>query len=127
MALKDKFPPAGSEYVGGQSDGWEYKTTFSGSNLKHSYEMVKAFLKEEGYEHLPLPQTATALALFRLKTRNKQILLFEDNGYVHFPIKILFPTDGRQKRTLILCIYNEKAKNALLKFHRKGEYEFPVR
>jgi hypothetical protein len=58
------------------------------------------------------------LELFRLPTRNKQILLFEDNGYVHNPIKILFPTDGRKRNVLILCVYNEAEPQHLLKFHR---------
>ncbi len=125
MALRDKFPPAGSEYIGGQSDGWEYKTVFSGTSLAHSYDMLKSFLAEEGYGAVPIPKTTAALSLFRWRTRNKQILLFEDNGYVHFPIKILFPLDGRQKRTLTLCIYNEKMKDCLLRFYRKGPYAAP--
>ena len=49
MALRDGFPPEGLEYVGGESDGFEYKTIFSGMNLKYSYDMIKAFLVEEGY------------------------------------------------------------------------------
>ena len=47
-----------------------------------------------------------------------RILLFEDNGYVHNPIKILFPIDRRKKTTLILCVYNESDPEHLLKFHR---------
>lgn len=118
MALREEFPPAGSDYMGGESDGWEYKTTFAGSNLENTYEMVRLFLEEEGYEDIPLPKDAKELELFRLQTRNKQILLFEDNGYVHNPIKILFPLDARQKRTLILCLYNEADEQHLVKFHR---------
>jgi len=123
MALRDGFPPEGLEYVGGESDGWEYKTVFSGMNLKYSYDMVKSFLEEEGYEDIPIPKTAAELNLFRVPTRNRQILLFEDNGYIHFPIKILFPIDGRNKRKLTLCIYNEADEDALLRFHRKGKYQ----
>ncbi len=123
MALRDGFPPEGLEYVGGESDGWEYKTVFSGMNLKYSYDMVKSFLEEEGYEDIPIPRTAAELNLFRVPTRNRQILLFEDNGYIHFPIKILFPIDGRNKRKLTLCIYNEADEDALLRFHRKGKYQ----
>jgi len=126
MALRDGFPPEGLEYVGGESDGWEYKTVFSGMNLQYSYDMIKAFLEEEGYGDIPIPKNAEALNCFRLPTRNRQILLFEDNGYIHFPIKILFPMDGRQKRKLILSIYNEKAEDALLRFHRKGKYQADV-
>lgn len=118
MALRKEFPIAGSDYLGGESDGWEYKTTFSGSKLADTYEMVRQFLIEEGYEDIPLPKDEKELSLFRLQTRNKQILLFEDNGYVHNPIKILFPIDRRKKRTLTLCLYNEAAEDHLLRFHR---------
>ena len=126
MALRDGFPPEGLEYVGGESDGFEYKTVFSGMNLKYSYDMIKAFLIEEGYEDVPIPKTLEELNLFRLPTRNRQILLFEDNGYAHLPIKILFPVDGRNKRKLILSIYNEEAEDALLRFHRKGKYQTDI-
>ena len=118
MSLREEFPPAGSDYLGGQSDGYEYRTTFSGSNLEQSFEMIKQFLQEEGYEDLPIPKNAEELLLFRLPTRNKQILMFEDNGYVHNPVKILFPHDRRIKRQLTLCIYNETDPKHLLKFHR---------
>ena len=126
MALRDGFPPEGLEYVGGESDGWEYRTVFSGMNLKYSYDMIKAFLEEEGYGDVPIPKNATELEYFRLPTRNRQILLFEENGYIHFPIKILFPVDGRNKRKLTLCIYNEKEEDALLRFYRKGKYQTDV-
>lgn len=116
--LREEFPPAGSDYLGGESDGWEYKTVFSGTNLKHTYGMVRQFLEEEGYEDIPLPANAEELELFRLPTRNKQILMFEDNGYVHNPVKILFPLDRRKRSTLILCIYNEDVPKHLLRFHR---------
>jgi hypothetical protein len=119
MALRDNFPPAGADYLGGESDGFVYRTVFSGSNLEQSFEMIKLFLREEGYEGLPLPANADELMRFRLPTRNRQILLFEDNGYVHNPIKILFPLDRRQKRTLILELYNENAEGHLLRFHRR--------
>lgn len=118
MALRETFPPVGSDYLGGESDGWEYKTVFAGSTLAHTYDMVKQFLQEEGYEDVPIPKSATDLLLFRIQTRNKQILMFEDNGYVHNPIKILFPIDQRKKRILILCVYNENKSNHLLLFHR---------
>ena len=122
-SIREDFPTSEEGYMGGESDGYEYKTTFAGSNLKHSYEMIKAFLQEEGYENVPIPKTEEELKLFRLQTRNKQILLFEDNGYVHNPIKILFPPNRRNKRTLTLCIYNEADPEHLLKFHRKGQFE----
>lgn len=119
MSLRESFPEAGSDYLGGESDGYEYRTTFSGSSLKSSFEMVRLFLKDEGYGDVPIPSGIEELAHFRLSTRNKQILLFEDNGYCHNPVKILFPVDRRNKRTLLLHIYNEKDPLHLLKFHRK--------
>jgi len=117
MALRDNFPPAGSDYLGGESDGYEYRTVFSGSGLQQSYEMIRQFLQEEGYGDVPLPRSADELLLFRLTTRNRQILLFEDNGYVHNPVKILFPVDRRRSSMLILCLYNEADPDHLLKFH----------
>ena len=118
MPIRQDFPPAGSNYMDGESDGYEYRTVFAGSRLEYSYDMVRQFLREEGYEDIPLPRDAEELLLFRLNTRNKQILLFEDNGYVHNPVKVLFPLDRRKKSTLILCIYNEEDPQHLLKFHR---------
>lgn len=119
MALRETFPPAGEEYMGGESDGYVYRTVFAGSTLAHSYEMIRQFLKEEGYGDVPLPEDAEELELFRLPIRNRQILLFEDNGYVHNPVKVLFPLDRRQKRKLVLEIYNEQADLHLLRFHRR--------
>ena len=119
MALREDFPPAGTDYVGGESDGYVYRSVFGGASLEVSFDMIRQFLKEEGYASVPLPDNAKELQKFKLSTRNKQILLFEDNGYVHNPIKILFPLDARQKKTLILEIYNEKALKHLLRFHGK--------
>lgn len=119
MALRDEFPPAGTEYLGGHSDGLVYRTAFTAKTIEQAYEMVRRFLVEEGYGDVPLPEDAATLQKFRLRTRNRQILLFEDNGYVHNPIKILFPTDARRRCTLLLEIYNEKAPNHLLRFHGK--------
>ena len=116
--MREDFPAAGSDYMGGESDGYEYRTVFAGSSLQHSFKMIRAFLKEQGYGEVPLPKDTEELLLFRLPTRNKQILLFEDNGYVHNPVKILFPIDRRKRTTLILCIYNENDPDHLLKFHR---------
>ncbi len=125
MALREDFPEFGSDYLGGESDGYEYRTVFAGARLQQSYDMIRQFLKEEGYGDVPLPKDAQELELFRLPTRNKQILLFEDNGYVHNPIKILFPADRRKRSTLILCIYNEQYPDHLLKFHRVLERNQP--
>ncbi|MCF8282614.1 MAG: hypothetical protein K9J45_19640 [Bacteroidales bacterium] len=81
--------------------------------------MIKEFLKEEGYGDLPLPKDVEELKKFKLPTRNRQILMFEDNGYVHNPIKILFPSDPKKSKMLLLEIYDENAPNHLLRFHRK--------
>ena len=118
MSLRDDFPEKGSNYLGGECNGYEYRTVFAGSSLDHSFSMVRQFLREEGYGEIPLPRNAAELLLFRLPTRNRQILMFEDNGYCHNPIKILFPIDRRKRNTLILCIYNESDPDHLLKFHR---------
>lgn len=118
MPLRENFPEANSSYLGGESDGYEYKTVFAGSSLDHSYRMIIQFLKEEGYGDVPVPKDAKELEFFRLPTRNKQILLFEDNGYVHNPVKILFPLDRRKRSTLFLHLYNESDPQHLLKFHR---------
>lgn len=105
--------------MGGHSDGLVYESVFAGGSLAQTYEMICTFLQEEGYGDIPLPQDAEELQHFRLKTRNRQVLLFEDNGYVHNPIKILFSMDGRQKTRLQLLIYNEQAAQHLLRFHNK--------
>ncbi len=125
MPLREDFPPAGTVYLGGESDGYEYRTVFGGSRLEATFAMVRQFLAEEGYGDIPLPADVSELLLFRLPTRNKQILLFEDNGYVHNPVKILFPSDRRKRSTLILCLYNEADPKHLLKFHRVLERQLP--
>ena len=116
VPMREQFPPAGAEYMGGHSDGWEYRSVFAGTRLVYTYEMVKQFLQEEGYENVPIPETVDELRLFK-KPRGKQLQLFSERGYVHNPVKILFPEDPRQRNTLILCIYNEQAEKHLLRFH----------
>lgn len=113
------FPEAGSTYSGGESDGFVYRSVFKSRKGTVNYDMIKAFLAEEGYEDIPLPQDFEELLKFKLPTRNKQILLFEDNGYAHNPIKILFSKSGLSKSVLTLEIYNENAPNHLLRFHNK--------
>ena len=117
--IRDDFPPEGSTYEGGISDGWQYQIRFAGSNLQNSLDMVRAFLEEEGYADVPLPKTAHELLHFRLAKKQDQILLFSDNGYVHNPLKILFDPNDRIPKKLLLCIFNEKRDNHLLKFHGK--------
>ena len=114
--MREQFPPAGTDYMGGSSDGWEYRSVFAGAKLAYTYEMVKQFLREEGYGDVPLPETAEDLRLFR-RPKAVQLQLFGERGYTHNPVKILFSDDPRQRNTLILCIYNEKSENHLLRFH----------
>lgn len=117
VPMRAQFPPASASHLGGVSDGWEYRTVFSGSKLAATYDMVRQFLQEEGYGDLPLPASVEELRLFRRGPQGCQLQLFGERGYVHNPIKILFPNDSRQRNALILCIYNEKAPNHLLRFH----------
>lgn len=116
VPMREQFPAAGSQYLGGNSDGWEYRTAFAGSRLAYAYEMLKQFLKDEGYADVPLPDSAAELRLFK-KSRRAQLQMFSENGYVHNPVKILFPADPRQRNTLILCVYNEREPGHLLRFH----------
>lgn len=118
MPIRTDFPTAETALsFGGESNGLVFRTIFAGSTIQGSLEMIKAFLIEEGYVDVPLPVDAKELECFRLSTRNKQILMFEDNGYVHNPVKILFPADRRKKNALVLELYNEEAEKHLLRFH----------
>ncbi|MFK8105127.1 MAG: hypothetical protein AB8G15_21625 [Saprospiraceae bacterium] len=117
MPIRSEFPTAGSDYLDGQSDGWEYRTAFAGTSVEASYTMLKAFLKEEGYGDIPLPSSSTELNLFRHPALGNQIPLFQERGYFHNPIKIFFHSHRLKTNTLILCIYNETAEQHLLKFH----------
>ena len=119
MYLRTAFPRFHGEHKGGSSDGYCYRSCFAGATLEQCLALIREFLKEEGYGELPLPKDAEELKMFRLPTRNRQILMFEDNGYVHNPIKILFPTDPRKTKSLLLEIYDENAPNHLLKFHKR--------
>ncbi|MBI1224123.1 MAG: hypothetical protein GC192_02700 [Bacteroidetes bacterium] len=119
MSLRANFPISESSYQGGTSDGYCYQCCFAGATLEHCLAMIREFLKEEGFGELPLPKDAAELKMFRIPNRNRQILMFEDNGYVHNPIKILFPNDPRKTKMLVLEIFNENAPNHLLRFHRR--------
>lgn len=118
--LRAAFPETDADYMGGHSDGQVYTSVFAGSTLETTYAMIRDFLQEEGYADVPLPTDVAELTHFRLPNHNKQLLLFEDNGYCHNPVKILFPLDRRKRTTLILKIYNEHAEGHLLRFHNKG-------
>jgi hypothetical protein len=115
--IKDEFPPEGSRYEGGISDGWQYQVRFRGANLQASLDMIKIFLQEEGFGDVPLPENADILLYFKLPSKKEQIILFKENGYAHNPIKILF--DARDAKALILCIFNINVNNHLLRFHGK--------
>jgi hypothetical protein len=117
MPIREDFPIAGSDYLGGFSDGWEYKTTFSGTTLDRSYDMVKAFLAEEGFGEVPVPATAKELRLFKKIIHPNQMSIFREIGYIHNPIKILFHPNEKRSSSLTLSIFNEKAVNHLLLFH----------
>jgi hypothetical protein len=120
MPLRTEFPPHGNpSYLDGECDGWEYRIAFRSSTLDKTYEMVKTFLKEEGYEQVPIPASAEELKLFKLPARRPQLNIFEESGYIHNPIKILFPPKPKFKNTLVLCLYNEAIPGHLLKFHGK--------
>lgn len=111
------FPPENSNHLGGTSDGLRYRTVFGGTSLEQSYGMLRQFLAEEGYEDLPLPTDAAALKLFRHPPVKKAMKLFEEYGYVHYPIKIYFHPLLSKEHTLILYIYNQKVSQSLLHFH----------
>ncbi len=114
VPIRQHFPEAGSHYLGGKSDGWEYRTVFAGGRLESSYNMVLEFLKEHGYANVPVPETADELKRFR-KQRTSQLQLFPERGYIHNPIKILF--EPKIRNALVLCLYNEAYPQHLLRFH----------
>ena len=66
MPIRTDFPePNDLSYMGGASDGWHFNISFRGTTLQKTYEMVIAFLKEEGYGDVPIPKNAEELKLFR--------------------------------------------------------------
>lgn len=116
VPMREHFPEAGSDYAGGSCDGYEYRSVFAGSSLAHTYAMIREFLQEEGYGNIPLPETAEALRLFK-RPRHSQLAFFEERGYIHNPIKILFPNPTKQRYALVLVVCNEQAEHHLLRFH----------
>lgn len=116
VPLRFSFPPAGSHYMGGSSDGWEYRTAFNGARLEVTYQMVRQFLQEEGYGDVPLPADVQELRQFR-KSRTAQLSMFAERGYIHNPLKILFSSAPGMRNVLVLCLYNEQAPQHLLRFH----------
>ena len=63
--MREAFPPPDTNYMGGESDGDIYRSTFAGGTLADSYQMILAFLKEEGYGDLPLPKDTKELQHFQ--------------------------------------------------------------
>lgn len=121
ICLRDHFPPAGSTFEGGQSDGYCFSLEFGASRAERNLEMIKAFLREHGYGDLPLPANIQELRAFRLPRKHrKQLQFFADNGYLHNPIKILFPPPGAKSSSLRLEIYNDQTDGHLLRFHGRA-------
>ncbi|MEM8584841.1 MAG: hypothetical protein AAGF87_11255 [Bacteroidota bacterium] len=119
--LRDDFPAAGQSFEGGYSDGYCFKLDFRSSNPDRCLSMIRLFLEEQGYEELPLPVDYAELKRFRLpRSGRKQLHLFADDGYVHNPIKILFPPPKANWRGLRLEVYNEQADRHLVRFHGRG-------
>ena len=118
-AIRYNFPAAGEEREGGTSDGYCYRITFAAGRLEATYAMVKTFLSEQGYGDVPLPADAAELRLFRQPPKLRhQLSFFGDNGYVHNPVKILFPVPAGHRGALIVELYDEGGSDHLLKFHR---------
>lgn len=117
--IRYNFPVAGEVVEGGVSDGYCYRVSFAAGRLKATYALVRAFLAEQGYADVPLPQDTEELRLFRLPPKLRhQLSLFGDNGYIHNPVKILFPVPAGRKGRLVLELYNEAHSDHLLRFHR---------
>jgi len=123
MAIRDDFPPIGSKIFGGESNGLVYKTAFFGSTLNASFEMVQAFLVEQGYGDVTRPKDAEELEAFLAPPHNGVQGLFEQPCYAHNPIRISFVRGDRKRRKLELELYNEFAPNHLLRFHKRENPE----
>jgi len=117
MALRNNFPKKGEEYLGVTTDGWEYTTSFTGSTIQDSFQMLQRFLNQEGYQDIPLPHSVEELLLFKNPPNQPQMMLFNEKGYFHNPIKIFFPNGKRKESDLILKVYNENIEGHLLQFH----------
>lgn len=116
--LRYNFPTEPGEVEGGVSDGYCFRMVFGGGRYENSYQMIKAFLLEHGYGDVPVPETVTELTMFRLPQKLRhQLSLFGEDGYVHNPIKILFPPPGGRRGSLTLELHDEAAKGHLLRFH----------
>ena len=118
--IRYDFPAAGTERAGGHSDGYRFHITFAAGRLANTYALVLAFLREQGYENVPVPRDAAELRQFRLPPKLRhQLSLFGEHGYVHNPVKILFPVPAGNRGALLLELYNEHSPDHLLRFHRR--------
>lgn len=118
--IRHSFPAAGEEREGGLSDGYCFRITFAAGKLDKTYEMVRTFLREQGYAGVPLPADAKELRHFRLPAKlRQQLSLFGEDGYIHNPVKILFPGKTGKRGSLVLEIYNEREAGHLLRFHNR--------
>ena len=117
-SLRDNFPTAGAAAYGGSSDGYCFTITFASGRLEGTYAMLREFLKEQGYGSVAIPADVGELRAFRLPPKLRhQLSLFGNDGYVHNPLKILFPPPGGKRGALLLELYNEAAEGHLLRFH----------
>lgn len=118
--IRHSFPEANEEREGGISDGYCFRVTFAAGKLDKTYELIRTFLREQGYAGVPLPKDVEELRQFRLPPKMRhQLSLFGENGYVHNPVKILFPVPAGKRGALVLEIYDERAERHLLRFHRR--------
>jgi hypothetical protein len=118
--IRADFPVAGANPAGGYSDGYCFRTLFRAGRLSQTYALLRSFLLEQGYGDVPVPATVEELRAFRLPPKLRhQLSLFGEDGYVHNPIKILFPPPGGRRGELVLELYNEGAEGHLLRFHRR--------
>lgn len=118
--IRHSFPPEGDQREEGKSDGYCFTIIFAAGKMEKSYDLIKSFLREQGYAGVPLPKTTEDLRKFRLPPKLRhQLSLFGENGYVHNPVKILFPIPAGRQGALRLEIYNERSEDHLLLFHRR--------
>lgn len=119
--IRYDFPTAGTEREGGISDGYCFRILFAAGRLERTYDMIRDFLVEQGYGQVPVPKDVAELRAFRLPPKLRhQLSLFGEDGYVHNPLKILFPPKGGKRGSLVLELYDEAAERHLLRFHRRG-------
>lgn len=120
FGIRHQFPVRGEEAEGGVSDGYCFRAVFAAGRLERTYELVRSFLEEQGYGDVPLPADAAELRHFRLPPKLRhQLSLFGEDGYVHNPVKILFPPPGGRRGSLTVELYDEGAEGHLLRFHRR--------